>query len=252
MAASRRSNRQSPDDAKNRRDAVTSRSARRGDRDRALYIAAIVDQSNDAIVSFAPEGTITSWSPGAERLYGFAAAEVLGRHPDDLSPTPGEFDRLLRLVANGEPVVNREAVHFKKDGERLAVSLTLSAIQDANGAIVGFSGIARDITVSRRTEERLRRQNGYLAALHETTLALMNRHDLAGLLETIITRAAALLNVPHGYIYRVDAAAHELVAIAGVGMFGDHLGRRLPYGVGLGGRVWQSGKALAIQNYSTW
>ncbi len=262
MAASRRSNRPSPGGANARAGSAAAGSGPRpadgaaaadaAARHRSLQVAALIEQSNDAIVRYAPDGTITGWNPGAERLYGFSAAEVIGRHPDDFPPASGEFMRLLRRAADGEPVVNHETIHLTKSGERLVVALTVSAIRDASGGLAGFSGIARDVTARRQAEETLRRQNGYLAALHETTLALMNRHDLGELLETIIARAAALLDVPHGYIYRVDPAAQELVAIAGVGMFSGQLGRRLPFGVGLGGRVWQSGAPIALDDYSTW
>src|SRR5579885_407456 len=135
MAASSRSNRPSPGGKNARRGnaaagstprpaegaasgaAARHRPARRAERDRSLQVAALIEQSNDAIVRYAPDGTITGWNPGAERLYGFSAGEALGRHPDDFPPANGEFMRLLRRAAAGEPVVNHETVHLTKSGE---------------------------------------------------------------------------------------------------------------------------------------
>src|SRR5579883_3119122 len=144
MAASRRSNRPSPGGANARAGSAAAgsgprpadgaaaadaaarhRSARRTERARSLQVAALIEQSNDAIVRYAPDGTITGWNPGAERLYGFSAAEVIGRHPDDFPPASGEFMRLLRRAADGEPVVNHETIHLTKSGERLVVALTV-------------------------------------------------------------------------------------------------------------------------------
>ncbi|HEY7296202.1 MAG TPA: PAS domain-containing protein, partial [Dehalococcoidia bacterium] len=197
--------------------APAERCRRRTAGEQRRQLAAIVEQAADAIVGYAPDGTITSWNPAAERLYGFGAADVIGRRLDGLPAAFGELCGLLARAAAGEAVQNYETVQRTGTGELRAVSLTLAPVRDAWGAISGFSSIARDISGDRRTEETLRRQNGYLSALHELTLGLINHVEVAGLIEAIVTRAAALLQASDGFICLVsaDGEALELAATTG-------------------------------------
>ncbi|MEQ2009364.1 MAG: PAS domain S-box protein, partial [Limisphaerales bacterium] len=119
--------------------------------------AAIVASSDDAIISKSLAGTITSWNPGAERLFGYTAAEILGRPLQLLIPpdrADEEADLLLRL-ARGERIAAYECVRVRKDGKSIIVSVTISPIQDRAGHVIGISKIARDITSSKQAEERL-------------------------------------------------------------------------------------------------
>lgn len=112
--------------------------------------------------------------------------------------------------------------------------------------------LQEEIGERRRVEEELRKQNEYLAALHETTLALMNRLELAGLLEILITRAGTLLNTSHGFIYLIESEKTEAVLRVGVGIYTKYVDYRIKFGEGVSGRVWQSGQPLAINGYQTW
>ena len=103
-----------------------------------------------------------------------------------------------------------------------------------------------------RAEEALRRQNEYLAALHETTLGLMSRLELKDLLETLVRRAGQLLGTPHGFIYLVASDRAELERQVGVGIFHEDKSPRLRRGEGLAGRVWESGEPLVVDNYDAW
>jgi signal transduction histidine kinase/CheY-like chemotaxis protein len=103
-----------------------------------------------------------------------------------------------------------------------------------------------------RAEQALRRQNEELAALHETTLSMMNRLGQTSLLEAIMARAAGLLGTTHGYLYLLDAATDQLVVQIGIGEFADKIGFRVRRGEGLGGRVWEAGRSLLIEDYATW
>jgi diguanylate cyclase (GGDEF)-like protein/excisionase family DNA binding protein len=105
---------------------------------------------------------------------------------------------------------------------------------------------------SRINDEALTARDGYLHALDETAVALMQRHDTGRLLETIMTRAAHLLGTSHGYIYLADDDAGGLVCRVGTGVFGAYLGYRLPPDAGVGGRVFRTGQALAVDDYDTW
>ncbi|MEJ2529118.1 MAG: MASE3 domain-containing protein, partial [Gammaproteobacteria bacterium] len=117
--------------------------------------AAIVKFSNDAIIGKTPDGIITSWNEGAERIYGYSADEIIGKHITALAPTDqhAEMRQLLEKVCDGEIVISHEAERVRKDGTHFYVSLTLSPIRDASGKISGISTIARDITESKRIQQ---------------------------------------------------------------------------------------------------
>jgi len=121
-------------------------------------LAAIVQSSDDAIVSKTLDGVVLDWNAAAERMYGFTAKEMIGRSiyavvPEELQ---SEEQVILERVARGEHVAHYETVRVRNDGSRIDVALTLSPIRDAGGNIIGASSIQRDITVSKRSEETLR------------------------------------------------------------------------------------------------
>jgi PAS domain S-box-containing protein len=120
--------------------------------------AAIVESSKDAIVSKTLDGIIVSWNAGAQRIYGYTEAEALGKPINILVPHEllVEENRILDRLRAGERIEHYETVRITKAGKRIAVSLSLSPIKDSSGAIVGLSGIARDISDRRRHEEKLR------------------------------------------------------------------------------------------------
>jgi len=130
---------------------------RRFDETRAR-LAAIVESSNDVIVSKSLDGIITSWNVAAERMFGWTAAEAIGRPimliiPDDRRP---EEDDVLARIRRGERVEHFDTVRRTKDGRLVDVSITVSPVRDSAGRIVGASKIARDITERRRIEEERR------------------------------------------------------------------------------------------------
>jgi PAS domain S-box-containing protein len=121
-------------------------------------LAAIVESSDDAIISKTLEGVITSWNEGAQRIYGYSAEEAIGRPISMLVPPehPDEVPGLLEKIRRGEKVEHYKTVRVTKDGRRLDISLTVSPIKDAEGNVVGGSAIARDITEREEAERRLR------------------------------------------------------------------------------------------------
>src|SRR5579872_6293349 len=121
-------------------------------------LAAIVESSNDAIISKDFQLRITSWNRAAERIYGYRAQEVMGRQISILVP-PGQEDeavKILERIKNGEQVDHFETRRRRKDGTIIDVSLTVSPIRQASGNIVGGSIIARDISDRKRTELELK------------------------------------------------------------------------------------------------
>jgi PAS domain S-box-containing protein len=117
-------------------------------------LAAIVDSSDDAIVSKTLEGVIVTWNRAAERMFGYSAAEAIGRHITLIIPSErhAEENDVLARIRRGEIVDHFETIRQRKDGQRLVISLTVSPIRDANGTIVGASKIARDVTELKRVE----------------------------------------------------------------------------------------------------
>lgn len=106
---------------------------------------------------------------------------------------------------------------------------------------------------ARKQQDRdLRQQNEYLHALHETTLALMKRLELADLLQAIVTRAAQLLDTAHGYVSLVEPDQKGVTIKVGIGLFSQQIGYRSELGEGLTGRVWQTGQLVVVDDYDTW
>ncbi len=126
---------------------------------KAELVASIVEYSDDAIMSANLEGTITSWNPAAERLYGYPAKDVIGRYASFLMPREraGDITRLFDSIKGGQGVDRFETVRLRKDGVELPVSITISPIRDEDGEIVGATAIHRDITEQKKAFETAQR-----------------------------------------------------------------------------------------------
>lgn len=120
-------------------------------------LAAVVNSSNDAIISDTIDGTIVSWNPAAEKIYGYSADEIIGNHFSILVPPEykNEVEIISKKISQGESIENHETVRMRKDGKRIFVSLTISPLKNANGITTGISAIARDITVQRELKNEL-------------------------------------------------------------------------------------------------
>ena len=135
-------------------------------------LAAIVESSTDAIIGKTLEGNIFSWNAGAERMYGYKAEEVIGRHISVIVPPErmGELNRNLDALRRGESVGSYETVRVRKDGSLLSISLTISPLKDPAGRVTGFSAIARDVTENKRVEAGLRESEAKFRTLSEGAL----------------------------------------------------------------------------------
>jgi PAS domain S-box-containing protein len=163
-------------------------------------LAAIVEGAEDAIYSRTPDGTITSWNRGAERLYGYSAEEAIGRSfltlvPEDLSETV-----FTRAKLFGTEPSQFEATRRRKDGSLVDVSISLSPIRDSVGNVVGVSTITRDITERKQAEEDLRAAlEAAEAGVRVKTLFLaMMSHELRTPLQAVLGYADFLLHGPPG------------------------------------------------------
>ncbi|HZF05418.1 MAG TPA: PAS domain S-box protein [Patescibacteria group bacterium] len=148
--------------------------------DAAARLAAIVDASDDAIVSETLDGIITSWNPAAEKLFGWPASAALGRHVTLIIPPErhAEEPEMLVRVRRGDVVNHFETVRVTKDGRLVDISLTVSPVKDSTGHIVGASKIARDIRERRRFDET----RGRLAAIVDSSEDVIISKTLDGII----------------------------------------------------------------------
>jgi PAS domain S-box-containing protein len=126
--------------------------------DKAIgLLAAIVDSSDDAIISKTLDGVITSWNAGAERLFGYTAKEAVGQHITLIIPINrrDEETAILERLSRGERIDHFDTIRVRKDGTTLDISLTISPLRDAAGKIIGASKIARDVSHRKRSERML-------------------------------------------------------------------------------------------------
>ena len=157
----------------------------------ARRLAAIIDSSDDAIVSKDLNGIVQSWNAAAERMFGFTAAEMIGRSirriiPDDRQ---SEEDGVLESIRAGRRVDHFETIRKCRDGRLIPISLTVSPVLDSNGTVIGASKIARDISERKQAEElavRIAQRDAFLA---QVTLTLTQSLDFEQTLRTLAAAA---------------------------------------------------------------
>jgi PAS domain S-box-containing protein len=173
------------------------------ERDQAHWLAAIVESSDDAIISKDLNGIITSWNRGAEQIFGYLAEEVIGKPVTILIP-PDRHDEeptILERLRRGERVDHYETIRRRKDGTLLDVSLTVSPVKNDDGRIIGASKIARNITERKKSEAHIatlareaeHRVKNVLATV-QATVSLSHADTLEGLKRVIKGRIRALAN----------------------------------------------------------
>ncbi len=150
-------------------------SARREGEEARYRLAAIVESSEDAIVSKNLNGIIQSWNTGAQRIFGFSPEEAVGQSITMIIPPElrDEEKQIIRRLRNGERIEHYETVRMTKSGERLNISLTVSPVRDSRGRIIGASKIARDVTERKRIEETLRQRESRLRAAFSQTYSFL-------------------------------------------------------------------------------
>jgi ammonium transporter len=219
-----------------------------------IYFRRLIENSSDLITIVDADGIIAYQSPSIERILGYMVDEVAEKnifnfvHPDDLSYFTTLLEHLV-MDADGDTYVEYRLRH--KNGKwRVFQGLVSNLLNEEvlNGIVINV----RDITEKREADERLRRQAEYLATLHEVSLTLMERLEVSELLESIIVRAAQLLNVEDGYIYVLNEETDSLRLEAGIGVFAKTVGTELAMGEGLSGHVWETGETLVLDDYEQW
>ncbi len=160
----------------------------------AARFADIVDSTDDAVIGKTLDGVVTTWNPAAERIFGYAAAEMIGKPISVLAP-PGRKDDMPRILARikaGERLEHYVTERRHKDGSIVQVSLTVSPIRDKRGRIVGASKIARDIGAAKRDEADLVQREAQLRSILETVPDAMIIIDERGIIETFSVAAERL------------------------------------------------------------
>ena len=189
---------------------------------RLRWLASIVESSDDAIVSKNLDGVITSWNTGAERVFGYAAEEVIGQPITIVIPQDRQNEErtILTRIRRGERIDHFETVRQRKHGSLSVVSLTVSPVRNAEGKIVGASKIARDITEQKRNQEQIailareaEHRSKNLLATVQATINLSQSDTPEGLKHAIEGRIRALANV-HSLFVETRWIGAELSAIA--------------------------------------
>jgi PAS domain S-box-containing protein len=208
-------------------------------------LAAIVELSEDAILSESLDGVVLSWNRAAEKMFGYPAAEMLGRPLAPLVPEDraAEASAILTQVGQGRRVENHETVRLRKDGARVDVALSVSPLLDASGRVTGVAKIARDITARKGNERRL-------AAEHAVTRVLAESASLDEAAPEVLRAVGETLGYDLGVLWEVslDPDGLRCVAVwrppgAPVAEFERHSPRiAVARGEGLPGRAWDTGR----------
>ena len=183
--------------------------ARKAAEEASQRLVAIVESSDDAIISKDLNGIVTHWNPAAERMFGFTAQEMVGRPITTIIPPELRDDetRILAAIARGERIEHFETIRVKKNGGVIDVSLTVSPVKDEAGRIIGAAKVARDIT-ERKTAQKTLMMTERLAAVGR--LAATVAHEINNPLEAITNLVyLAKMASPPGDVLRFLTAAEE-------------------------------------------
>lgn len=184
-------------------------------------LAAIVESSDDIIISKDLNGYIKSWNVSAERILGYAAGEAIGRHISLIIPKErlNEEDEIISKIRAGERVQHYETIRRAKDGHMVDLSITVSPVKDQNGIIIGASKIARDISERKRTENQLREERETLETLNRLAPALASSLDVRSLIQHATDEATKVTGAAFGaFFYNVmseDGQAYLLYTLSG-------------------------------------
>jgi len=180
--------------------------------EKQALLAAIIDSSDDAIISKTLEGIITSWNQGAERIFGYKEAEVLGKHISLLIPKNrlSEEDMIISQIRSGQRIHHFQTLRVTKDGREVPISLTISPIKDNNGRVIGASKIARDITDQLQSQEALHNYAQRLELLLSVAKTISEKMDIQVILQKLTDITTKLTGAEYGaFFYNVTNSKGE-------------------------------------------
>ncbi|MBS1523144.1 MAG: PAS domain S-box protein [Bacteroidetes bacterium] len=171
--------------------------------ERRARLAAIVDSSDDAIVSKTLHGIITSWNRGAEKLFGYTEEEAVGKHISLIIPTNRlkEEEFIIGQISQGRKVDHFETIRVTKTGQDIPISLTISPIIDENGNVIGASKIARDISKQKEYEETLQRYTQKVETLNTIGKLVSESLDLQTILQKVTDAATSAIEASFGAFF---------------------------------------------------
>lgn len=184
--------------------------------------AAIVESSDDAIVGKTLESIITSWNPGAERIFGYTAEEAIGQSILLIIPPDRQHEEemIIQKIKRGERIAHYETVRRRKDGTDIDISLTISPIKDASGNIIGVSKIARDVTERKYEKAQLEAEREALETINRVGQLLTAELDLNQLVQSLTDAATEITGAQFGSLfYNVldeRGASYMLYTLSGV------------------------------------
>jgi PAS domain S-box-containing protein len=185
---------------------------RRGAEEISLHLAAIVESSDDAIISKSLNGTILSWNKGAERIFGYLAEEIIGKSILLLIP-PGGLDeeaRIIEQLRNGKRIDHYETVRIAKDGSKVDISLSVSPIRDKAGNIIAASKVARNITDRKRAERNLREQAEIIETINLIGQRLSADLHLQNVIQTVTQASTEITGALVGaFFYNIEDEERE-------------------------------------------
>jgi PAS domain S-box-containing protein len=236
---------------------VELRSSYNALRDRNEQLELILRSTSDGIWDWDLRTNQSFYSPRWKGILGYADEEIRNEfaawqgllHPDDVEPALTALNTYLDGRSAG---YSPEFRLRHKDGSYRWIFARGVALRDADGKPYRMVGSHTDITERKLAEAEIRRQNEYLAALHETALGIIGRLDITGLLEAIVERATRLVQCYYGWIYLADPETNEMEVKVGTGYFHRHVGVRIRRGEGLAGAIWQHGEPMAVPDYWSW
>lgn len=211
-----------------------------------VLLASIVESSDDAIVAHTPEGKIASWNHGAEVLFGYPAEEAIGKHVSMLiaSERAEDWSQVASRLEQGEGVPSFEGRGVRKDGRKVAVSITISPILDAAGHFAGSSAIIRDVTERKRAEAEMIERTRLATLAAEIGIALTEAETLRGGLQRCCEAVVRNIDAAFARIWTLNESERMLELQASAGMYthidGGHA--RVPIGKFKIGRIAENGE----------
>jgi PAS domain S-box-containing protein len=232
--------------------------ARKEGEQASLRLAAIVESSNDAIISKDFNSTITSWNQGAEKIFGYTAAEMVGTSIMRLIPADREAEETMILgrIKQGEPVEHFETVRKAKDGRLIPVSVTVSPLKDGTGELVGASKVVRDISAQKAHEHEIDRLTRLYAALSQVNQAIVMSRDRQTLFDEVCSSLVEFGGFRTAWIGMVDPTTQKVDVTAQRGDHSHHLATveiyadERPEGQGPTGRAIRQGKIYVSNDFA--
>jgi PAS domain S-box-containing protein len=173
------------------------------DTERQAILAAIINSSDDAIISKDLNSVVTSWNKSAERIFGYTANEMIGRHISILIPADRQHEEemIIENLKAGNRIEHFETVRITKSGQKLDISLTVSPIKNVAGLVIGASKIARDITRQKKDEEVIRQYTQRLELINSAARAISSQLDINEILQKVTDISTQLAGAAFGAFF---------------------------------------------------